>query len=72
MGNIMALKEELVESLVGYIPYAWAVVMKHVIPQVLLVLFFNLAFSKTDHGQWEFGNYRGYLTWSYQVLGVIG
>jgi hypothetical protein len=70
MGNIVALKEELLESSVGYIPYAWAVGMKHVIPQVLLVLFFNLAFSKTDHGRWEFGNYGDYSTWPFQVLGV--
>jgi hypothetical protein len=44
--------------------------MKHVIPQVLIVLFFNLAFSKADHGHWEFGKYGDYLTWPFQVLGV--
>jgi len=69
MGNILNLKAELEKS-VGYIPFAWAVVMKHVIPQVLLVLFFNLAFSKTPHGQWELGNYGDYLTWPFQILGL--
>ena len=70
MGNVLELKKEL-EGSVGYIPYAWAVLMKHFIPQVLLVLFFNLAFTRTEEDQWEFGNYGDYLTWPFQFLGVV-
>lgn len=69
MGNIIQLKTEL-ENSVGYIPHAWAVMMKHVIPQILLVLFVNLAFAKTDYGDWELGSYGDYLTWPFQFIGV--
>lgn len=70
MGNVLDLKREL-ESSVGYIPYAWAVLMKHFIPQVLLVLFFNLAFTRTEEEEkWEFGNYGNYMSWPFQFLGV--
>jgi SNF family Na+-dependent transporter len=69
MSNIVSLKDELSTS-IGYIPNAWAVVMKHVIPQVLLVLFFNLAFAKTDAGNFQFGDYKGYSGWPFQFLGV--
>lgn len=50
MGNILQLRAELSTS-VGYMPWIWAFLMKHFIPQVLLVLFFNLFFSKTYHGK---------------------
>jgi SNF family Na+-dependent transporter len=50
MGNILQLRSEL-QSSVGYMPWIWAFLMKHFIPQILLVLFFNLFFSKTDHGK---------------------
>ena len=69
MGNILELRRELSES-VGYLPWAWAFLMKHVVPQVLLVLFFNLFFSQTDYGAIDFGNYGGYLVWPYQAVGV--
>ena len=69
MGNILDLRADL-EGSVGYIPYAWAVLMKHVIPQVLLILFFNLAFSRTDHGRWALGEYADYRVWPFQILGL--
>jgi hypothetical protein len=50
MGNILELRSELQGS-VGYIPWIWAFLMKHVIPQTLLILFFNLFFAKTAHGK---------------------
>jgi hypothetical protein len=69
MGNILDLRADL-ETSAGSIPYAWAVLMKHVIPQVLLVLFFNLAFAKTDRGQWELGDYADYRVWPFQTIGL--
>lgn len=56
----------------GYVPFAWAVCMKHVIPQILLVLFFNLAFARTDYGKWELGHYGDYLSWPFQIVGASG
>lgn len=50
MGNVLRLRQELSTS-VGYVPWIWAFLMKHFIPQILLVLFFNLFFSKTYHGK---------------------
>jgi hypothetical protein len=69
MSNIVSLKDELSTS-IGYIPHVWAVVMKHVIPQILLVLFFNLALTRTDVGNFQFGDYNDYSTWPFQFLGV--
>jgi len=69
MGNILDLRVDLSDS-VGYIPYAWAVLMKHVIPQILLVLFLNLSFSRTDHLQLDFGDYADYRVWPFQFIGV--
>ena len=70
MGNILELRQELSSS-VGYLPWIWAFLMKHAVPQILLVLFFNLFFAKTEYETIAFGNYNGYLTWPYQVVGVI-
>jgi hypothetical protein len=50
MGNVLRLRAELSTS-VGYMPWIWAFLMKHFIPQVLMVLFFNLFFCKTYHGK---------------------
>ena len=30
----------------------------------------NLAFAKTDYGDWELGSYGDYLTWPFQFIGV--
>lgn len=49
MGNVLRLRSEL-EAAVGYMPWIWAFLMKHIIPQALLILFFNLFFAKTDYG----------------------
>jgi len=74
MGNVLELRSQLEASstLEGYmyIPWIWAFLMKHVIPQVLLLLFFNLFFAQTDYGTISFGNYNGYTTWPYQFVGV--
>jgi hypothetical protein len=50
MGNVLELRSKL-EATVGYMPWTWAFLMKHIIPQTLLILFFNLFFAKTDYGR---------------------
>ena len=77
MGNILELRSELSSSGVvdgtnnGYnLPWIWALLMKHFIPQALLVLFINLFFEQTEYGNIEFGNYNQYQTWPFQVVGV--
>lgn len=70
LSNVMKLREDL-SSVVGTIPWLWAFAMKHLIPQILLILFINLAVSTNDAGDPLFGNYEGYVTWPYQVLGIL-
>lgn len=67
--NVIDFRDEL-QSVCGWIPTAWAVMMRHFIPQVLLILFINLSVAETDAGEPKFGNYGGYLGWPYQVLGI--
>jgi len=43
--------------------------IKQFIPHVVLILFINLAQSKNDDGEPLFGNYGGYSSWPYQILG---
>ena len=66
MGNILEYKER-VEGTIGIVPYAWCFLIKNFVPQVLLVLFINLADSKEK----KFGEYGGYPNWPYQVLGIL-
>ena len=68
--NIMTLREEL-ESICGYMPWAWGFAMKHFIPQVLLILFINLASSDNGAGKPLFGNYSGYVNVPFQMLGIL-
>ena len=69
MGNVKELTREL-EVSVGKIPRAWPLLLKHFIPQVLLVLFINLVFAKNESGT-EFAHYGGYSTWPFQVTGIF-
>ena len=48
--NVIDLRDEL-STVCGWIPWAWAFMMKHFIPQVLLILFINLATSENDDGE---------------------
>jgi len=66
MGNILEYKER-VEGTIGIVPYAWCFLIKNFVPQVLLILFINLADSKDN----KFGDYSGYPNWPYQVLGIL-
>ena len=70
MKNVMDLRADL-EAAVGYMPTAWAFIMKNFIPHVLLILFVNLAVSKNDDGKRLFGNYGGYGNFPFQVLGIL-
>lgn len=67
-GNIMDLRDKL-SSTIGWLPKIWAFMMKQLIPHVILVLFINLAVSENDDGDSLFGNYGGYVTWPYRILG---
>ena len=70
LGNVMHLRDEL-SSVVGYLPWLWAFAMKNLIPQILLILFINLATSKNDDGESLFGHYEGYVAAPFQVLGIL-
>jgi hypothetical protein len=70
MGNIMHLKNRI-EPVIGYVPYLWCVLMKHIIPQLLIILFINLARSDNGEGDPIFGGYGGYVPWPFQVLGIL-
>lgn len=69
MGNVLAFRREL-HGVINYLPYIWLVLIRHGIPQVLLVLFANLVRSENQFAQSNFGNYGGYST-GYQSLGVF-
>lgn len=68
--NVMGLREEL-QSICGYMPWAWGFGMKHFIPQVLLILFINLASSDNGSGKPLFGNYGDYVKVPFQMLGIL-
>jgi len=53
------------------VPTSWCYVIKFFVPHVLLILFINLALSKTSNGLPTFGNYGEYVALPYQVLGVL-
>lgn len=67
-GNMQDFKKQL-EPTIGLVPTVWCVLIKHFVPSVLLILFVNLAVSKTDTGESTFGNYGGYSS-LYQVIGI--
>jgi len=67
--NVDDFVDEL-SSVVGFIPYAWGRVIKHFSTPILLVLFINLAFTKTDEGKLTFGNYAGLPDYPYQYIGM--
>jgi len=68
--NVMDLRAEL-SDVVGYMPWIWAFMMKNLIPHILLILFINLAQSDNAEGEPLFGHYGGYVTWPFQVLGIL-
>jgi solute carrier family 6 GABA transporter-like protein 1 len=70
LSNVMELRERL-EAVVGWMPWAWAFLIKNFIPHVLLILFVNLAASELKPGEPQFGNYGGYDDVPYQLTGII-
>jgi len=73
MGNILRLRDRMqdVIGLSGIFSLVWCALMKHFIPNVLIVLFINLAVSKNEDGKPTFGNVYGLDTHPFQVLGII-
>lgn len=70
-GNIMDLRSQL-SSTIGYLPHAWAIIVKQFIPHVLLVLFINLAQAKDPNtGKVIFSSYGDYKQWPFQVGGTL-
>jgi hypothetical protein len=70
MGNILALRARI-QPVIGYVPYVWCILMKHFIPQILIVLFVNLAGSDNGKGEPNFGGYGSYVTYPFQLLGIL-
>ena len=68
--NIFKLKA-LVEPTIQYIPDLWAYLIKGLIPHLLIVLFVSAAVTNNTDGDPNFGNYGGYPTKPYQVLGIL-
>ena len=62
MLNVAKLTNDLRE-VVGFVPSIWGILIKHLIPPLLLVLFFL--------GADAFFHYGGYANQPYQVLGLM-
>ena len=69
-GNMRDYKNTL-EPVIGWVPTAWCLLVKHFIPQVLLILFINLATSENANGKFNFGNYGDYPIEPYQAIGIF-
>ena len=68
--NIACLQSDLSE-VVGYLPFAWTLIVKYFIPPVILILFGLSCDAENAKRQKVFGHYEGYVTWPYQVLGIL-
>ena len=62
---------EKIKKQIGYMPFIWGVLIKHVIPPVLIVVFVLGAVATNSEGESVFGHYGGYVAWPYQILGVL-
>ena len=60
--NVMDFKTEL-ESVIGWVPSIWAIGLRFTLPQILLILFVNLALAKNAAGESKFGHYSGEFSW---------
>ncbi len=70
-GNMRDYKATL-EPVIGWVPHIFCILVKHFIPQVLLILFVNLAASKVPSTDLNmFGNYGGYPNAPYQIMGIL-
>jgi len=86
--NVMDLRDDLAKT-AGYTPRichystAWALLIKHFIPPVLIILFSlgadtnlkdsdgNVVFDDEGNPIKKFGHYEGYVMRPYQVLGIL-
>ena len=68
--NIADLQSDL-SGVVGYLPFAWALLVKFFIPPVILILFGLSCDAQNADGAKVFGHYGGYVTVPYQVLGIL-
>lgn len=72
--NVMDLRSDLSE-VVGRMPIVWAFLIKHFIPPIILILFALGADANMKDASGNevkvFGNYGGYVTSPYQVLGIL-
>jgi hypothetical protein len=68
--NIADLKLDL-SQVVGYLPFAWTLLVKYFIPPVILILFGLACDAENADGTKVFGHYKGYVTLPYQVLGIL-
>ncbi|CAN8074847.1 unnamed protein product [Agarophyton chilense] len=69
VGNVLRLREDFV-GVVRYIPFLWFVMVRHMLPQLLLVLFANLATKQNDKGRRAFAHYGNYPG-AYQAVGLV-
>ncbi|KAL3931612.1 MAG: hypothetical protein SGARI_004163 [Bacillariaceae sp.] len=69
-GNIVALRNRM-QRYIGRVPFIWCFLMKHIIPHLLIILFVNLAQTKTADGKHLMGGYGGYPMQPFQVLGIL-
>ena len=68
--NVIELRDDI-SGVVGYMPAAWAVLVKFFVPPVIMVLFSLGCAAKTSTGETEFGHYSGYPLLPYQMLGIM-
>jgi solute carrier family 6 GABA transporter-like protein 1 len=68
-GNIFDMCDDF-GQIVGYLPKWWGIIIKHILPPLLLVLFINLASAKNGDKP-LFGNYGNYVEWPYQIMGIF-
>jgi len=69
-GNIVRLRNRI-QPVIGAVPFLWCFLIKQFIPHILIVLFINLATSKNENGDPNFGNYGGYEKQPFQALGIL-
>ena len=60
MRNVMELRDDL-SAKVGYLPAAWAFLIKHFIPPVIIILFSLGADAENANRDKVFGHYGGYV-----------
>jgi len=68
--NVLDFKKEL-ESVIGWVPSVWALGLRFLIPQILLILFVNLARSENAVGQSKFGHYSEFVVFPFQLIGIL-